>query len=69
MTYKILTSHGPSELTNKVNEHIEQGWEVVGSHIVVTRKSLNRFHGSQHIDTIFDLEYSQTMIKRTLQSD
>ena len=69
MTYKILTSHEPSKLTNKVNEHIEQGWEIVGSHIVVTRNSTNRFSGSQHKDTIFNLEYSQTMVKKTLQSN
>lgn len=69
MTYKILTSHKPNELTNKVNEYIEQGWEIVGSHIVVTKNSTNRFSGLQHMDTIFNLEYSQTMVKKTLQSN
>lgn len=63
MEYKIVTSESSSELTNKVNELIGDGWKPVGSHNVVMKNSFNRFSGNVHRDTIVSNEYSQTMIK------
>ena len=45
------------------NEMINNGWEIVGSHQVVIRREQNRYSGSQHMDTLNQLEYTQTMIK------
>ena len=63
MEYKIIESGSPNSLTREVNELISQGWEPVGSHQVVIRREQNRFRGQQHVDTLNDIEYSQTMIK------
>ena len=66
MEYKILTSSSPEELTRKVNNYInEEGWKPVGSHIVIQYHAQNRYAGSQHMDTHYKHEYSQTMIKET----
>jgi len=64
MEYKIVNGGSPSELTTKVNEKIKEGWELIGSHQVVIHKEQNRYSGSQHMDTLNQLEYSQTMIKK-----
>jgi hypothetical protein len=61
--YKIIESGSPNSLTREVNELIKEGWTPVGSHQVVIRKEQNRFRGTQHVDTLNDIEYSQTMIK------
>ena len=63
MDYKIVTSNSPEQLTAKVNELIKEGWKPVGSHHALVRHQQNRFSGSQHKDTIYDVEYSQTVIK------
>ncbi len=63
MEYKVIYSSSPSELTKKVNDHIQEGWEIVGSHQVAIIRSENRFRGDQHIDTRNELEYSQTLKK------
>jgi len=65
MEYKIVYGGSPSELTTKVNEKINEGWEIVGSHQVVIHREQNRYSGSQHMDTLNQLEYSQTMCKKT----
>lgn len=57
----ILTAHSASELNKRINEHIEQGYKVVGAHQVVVVHSQNRFAGTQHRDTIHTLEYSVTL--------
>jgi hypothetical protein len=64
MEYKIVNGGSPSELTTKVNEKIKEGWEVVGSHQVVIHREQNRYSGQQHMDTLNQLEYSQTMCKK-----
>ncbi len=64
--YKVIYASSPSELSKKVNDHIqEDGWEIVGSHQVATIHSQNRYRGDQHIDTKNELEYSQTIIKKS----
>lgn len=63
MEYKVIVSHSGEELTKKVNELIKEGWKPVGSHKVVVRHVQNRFRGTQHIDTINEIVYSQTLTK------
>ena len=65
MEYKIVNGGSPNELTTKVNEKLNDGWEIVGSHQVVIHREQNRFSGQQHMDTLNQLEYSQTMCKKT----
>jgi hypothetical protein len=65
MKYKIVSGGSPSDLTTKVNEKINEGWEVVGSHQVVIHREQNRYSGQQHMDTLNSLEYSQTMVLQT----
>ena len=65
MEYKIVSGGSPSELTTKVNERIKDGWEIVGSYQVVIHREQNRYSGQQHMDTLNQLEYSQTMCRKT----
>jgi hypothetical protein len=65
MEYKIVSGGSPSELTTKVNERLKDGWELVGSHQVVIHREQNRYSGMQHMDTLNQLEYSQTMYRKT----
>jgi hypothetical protein len=63
MEYKIVSGGSPSELTTKVNEKINDGWELVGSHQVVIHREQNRYSGQQHMDTRIEVEYSISMVK------
>lgn len=63
MDYTVISSSSPSGLSQKVNEHVKDGWIPVGSHQVVETHRQNRFSGSQHMDTTITTEYTQTMIK------
>ncbi len=63
MEYKVIYGESPSELSSKVNQYINEGFEPVGSHQVVVLREQNRYSGTQHMDTLHKLEYSQTMIK------
>ncbi len=63
MNYKIVTSSSAEQLSAKVNELIKDGWKPVGSHHAMVTHQQNRFSGDQHKDTVYDVEYSQTMIK------
>jgi hypothetical protein len=63
MKYKILVSHSGEDLTRRVEQHIEDGWTPFGSHQVVVKHEQNRFRGTQHVDTLNELEYSQTIMK------
>ena len=65
MEYKIVSGGSPTDLTFKVNERIKDGWELVGSHQVVIHREQNRYSGMQHMDTLNQLEYSQTMYRKT----
>jgi len=62
-SFKILTSHNASELNRLIQSHIEDGWSIVGSHQVQVIHQQNRFAGSQHKDTICELEYSISIKK------
>lgn len=64
MIYKVVSANSPSELTIRVNELIEIGFEPIGSHQVVIRHTQLRYSGMQHKDTLNDLEYTQTMVKQ-----
>jgi hypothetical protein len=61
MKYQIVTSDSPHELTTKINKLIADGWKPIGSHQVVITREQNRYSGSQHMDTIYKAEYTQTM--------
>ena len=63
MEYKVVYGDSPSELTRLVSENLQNGWELSGSHQVVIRRQQNRYRGDQMIDTINEIEYSQTLIK------
>ena len=65
MEYKIIEGSSPNEITKKVNDLIKEGWTPVGSHQVVIRREQNRYSGQQHMDTLNQLEYTQTMVKDT----
>jgi len=52
-------------LTQKVNELINEGWIPVGGHNVVNTHIQNRYSGSQHMDSVYKHEYTQTMIKES----
>ena len=68
MEYKIVSGGSPTDLTFKVNERLNDGWELVGSHQVVIHREQNRYSGQQHMDTLNQLEYSQTMCKKTTEN-
>lgn len=57
----IITSHSASDLTDKIKQYTDKGYSVIGSHKVVVSRSINRFAGMQHKDTINELEYSITL--------
>ena len=63
MEYKVLSSSSPQGLTEKVNDHVAEGYTPTGGVIVNIIQSQNRFRGSQHVDTINKLEYVQSVIK------
>jgi len=68
MDYRIVVSHSGENLTDKVMVLISEGWEPLGSHQTSIRHIQNRFRGDQHIDSLYDIEYSQTLIKRESQT-
>lgn len=63
MEYKVIYGDSPNELNQKVNTHLQDGWEIVGSHQVVIRRQQNRYRGDQMMDTLNEIEYTQTLIK------
>jgi hypothetical protein len=63
MEQKIITSSSASGLNEKIEKMIVEGWKPLGSHQVVVIHSQNRFAGTQHRDTLHQVEYSQTMMK------
>ena len=63
MEYKIIEGGSPHEITKKVNDLIKEGWTPVGGHQVVIRREQNRFSGQQHMDTLNQLEYTQTLTR------
>lgn len=63
MDYKVISSHSPESLSNRVSDYIKEGWKPVGSHQVVELLRQNKFRGDQHMSTLIESEYSQTIIK------
>jgi hypothetical protein len=63
MNYKIVTSSSPERLTSDVKRLIDEGWKPFGGHSVVETHRQNRYRGTQHVDTIVEVEYSQTMTR------
>ena len=63
MEYKIITGQNAYEFQNAVNKYIAKGYSCKGSHQVVRTHEQLRYSGMQHKDTVYDYEYSQTMIK------
>jgi hypothetical protein len=61
--YTVVHSNSVRELVEKVNALIAEGYTPIGSHQVATIKEQNRYSGSQHMDTIYTTDYSQTLIK------
>lgn len=59
--YRIITASSPSGLAAKVRDLTQIGWEAVGGHQAVTIHAQNRYAGSQHMDTTFKIEYTQTV--------
>jgi len=64
MEYKVVEANTVESLTKKVNSLIELGWEPVGSHQSQVRHMQNRYRGSDHMDSIYTLEYTQTLVKK-----
>jgi uncharacterized protein YecE (DUF72 family) len=64
MEYKVITSGSPEGLTIAVSNAVKDGWEPLGSHQVVLHHAQNRYSGSQHMDTQYKSDYSQTMTKK-----
>ena len=63
MEQKIITSSSAYSLNSKIAEMIEEGWEAVGGHQVVTTHQQPRYRGNQLGDVQYSSEYSQTMRK------
>lgn len=61
--YRIVTSNSPEGLTSSVKKLISEGWKRVGSHQVVNTFLQDQYSGSQHMRTLYQHEYSQTMVK------
>lgn len=61
--YKIATSATATELSNKVNELIKDGWKPVDSHKVSIKHQQNRYSGNRHMDTINEFEFTQTLTR------
>jgi hypothetical protein len=59
---KVIYSSSPEGLNTKISEHINDGWQPVGSHTIAEEHHQNRFRGTQHVDTIIKSEYAQTMV-------
>jgi hypothetical protein len=63
MTTEILIADSVHNLNHKIQEEELKGWKTIGSHQVVVIHSQLRYAGTQHKDTVNQLEYSITMVK------
>ena len=57
MRYQVVTSTDKNEFESKVNELIKLGWQLVGSHRVITTQTTDI--GNK---VYYNNEFSQTMI-------
>jgi hypothetical protein len=64
MEYKVIHASSPNELSNKVNDALQNGYELIGSHQVVIRHTQNRFNGMVHTNTLNEIEYTQSVVKK-----
>lgn len=61
--YHVITSNHAEGLTSMVKKWMKNGWKPLGGHSVVETHRQNRYAGTQHMDTIIKVEYSQTMVR------
>lgn len=59
----IITAGTAHSLNQKIADKMKEGYTPIGSHTVVQEHAQNRFAGSQHMDTQYQVEYAQTMVK------
>lgn len=64
MEQKIITSRSASGLNEKIQQALNEGWELIGGHQVVQTHHQLRYSGMQHKDTQIENEYSQTIKKQ-----
>lgn len=64
MEYFVLRSSTPEGLQDKVREKLNEGFEIIGGVQANILKQQNRFRGSQHTDTINQIEYVQSVFKK-----
>ncbi len=64
MEYKIVYSSSPEGLEKIVRTYVEDGFTPTGGMMSYIKKSQNRFRGSQHVDTINQIEYTQSLLKK-----
>ena len=62
--YKVVSGGSPNELSNKVNENLNEGWEIFGGHQVVIQHQEYRYGGDRISESRHQLEYTQTMCKK-----
>jgi hypothetical protein len=64
MKYRVVTHSRPSGLTDKINDMVEEGWELEKTSFnAVERHHQLRYSGNQHKDTQIESEYSVLMFK------
>ncbi|MEI6586716.1 MAG: DUF1737 domain-containing protein [Sediminibacterium sp.] len=61
--YKIASAGSPQGLTEQIKLLIADGWEPMGSHQVIQHHAQNRYRGDQLMDTIYQSEYTITMVR------
>ena len=64
---KIIQSDSPEGLNTKIKEHLKEGWKPVGGHTATPLRSQLRYSGTQHMDTLHQAVYAQTM-KRIIRN-
>lgn len=68
MEHKIVYSTSIRGLNSTVSDMIKEGWFPVGGHQAVLIHQTLRYSGSQHKDTVSDIEYSQSMQRNAIPS-
>lgn len=65
MDYKIITANSTEKLQKKVQEYLDEKWTLVGGLHACRIHVQNRFSGTQHMDSLYEYEYSQGICKIT----
>lgn len=63
MKYVVIESHSVSDLNQKVNTRILEGWKPKGSHKVLKQHEQHTYSGNQPRQVQVSNLYSQTMLK------